>query len=263
MTYDVPALTIGHGKPHIAFVTGIHGDENIYTELISFFQKISLLKGKVSLILANPAAAKENTRFIEKDLNRCFPGKPDGKSEEKLAFALTKAYKGVDCLIDFHSFHFPSAPFTVLTGTSKAELKLAEVIGLKENVIMPGRGVSFVEQVKLGIGVELGIVGDVKRVRRAHRIIRNVLSEYQLISSPGPRRVAQRYLIASEKTVVSAAFKPSPQIKNFKRVKKGDLLGTDEGKEVVAAASFIPVLLLTKGYGQVLCRNGKRYTLKK
>lgn len=257
MNQNIEVLTSGKGTPHIAFVTGIHGDEQIFSELKEIFDDIKLKRGAVSLIFAHPDAAKSRKRFIETDLNRSFPGKRSGSIEQKLAYALTSSFKGVDCLIDFHSFHFNSPAFTVLTNQRDEVIKLASIVGLKENVIIPGRGVSFVEHVRLGIGVELGLTGDASRKKRAKKVINNVLSYYKMIPDKSSTTQA-RFYKAEEKTIVPLSFKVSPHINNFKFVKKGTLLGEHNGKNTYAANSFYPVLLNTKGYGKVLCRNGKK-----
>ena len=254
-------VSFGKGLPHIAFVTGIHGDEQIFPDLQDVFKKINLAKGMVSVILAHTDAAEKNVRFVESDLNRSFPGKRNGTLEERIAHKLIQTFNNVDCLIDFHSFHYDSPPFAVMTGISKKEIKLASIIGLKENVIMTGRGVSFVEQVKLGIGVELGVVNDPKRKQRALRVIRNVLSSFEMISEDRKVKLQQNYYTAEEKTRVSNSFVLSPTIKNFKYVKKGTVLGIENGKNVVVAEGFYPILLKTNGYKDVLCRNGKKVSI--
>jgi len=75
--------------------------------------KIELLIGKITLIpKANEAAYKNNTRFIDEDLNRIFCHHKNPRSEEqKLANELIKYIHKSDLILDIHSTKKQSEPF--------------------------------------------------------------------------------------------------------------------------------------------------------
>lgn len=87
----------------ILIIAATHGDEPLGLKVIKNLKKQKLNR-YFNCLIANPAALKINTRFVETDLNRSYPGNPDSKLyEERLAaknLALAKQYKYI---IDIHS----------------------------------------------------------------------------------------------------------------------------------------------------------------
>ena len=94
------------------FVTaGIHGDEltgvEVIRQLIQYFSKKDIA-GKITLVpVVNPiafAAKQRETIQDNKDLNRCFPGNPNGTITDKIAYEITeKILKPNDYGIDLHT----------------------------------------------------------------------------------------------------------------------------------------------------------------
>ncbi len=108
---------VGNGKKKIAIVSLIHGDE---IESLEVSKKVRVKfkdKGIFSLyfIKANYKAYLKGKRFIDKDLNRIFPGNKDGCHEEKLAYELIKIFQRMDLVIDLHSTKAKSDPFLIIT----------------------------------------------------------------------------------------------------------------------------------------------------
>lgn len=101
----------GNGK-RISIVTGIHGDE-LEGQLVCFevAKKIrensGKLKGTVDIYPAlNPLGIDSITRGIpgfDLDMNRIFPGTPDGAMTEYIATNIIKDLVGSDLCIDIHA----------------------------------------------------------------------------------------------------------------------------------------------------------------
>ena len=97
--------------PTIGVSAAIHGNENTGSQaVLELFRilKDTPLKGRILLLpVANPYAFAVNERFstIDKvDLNRQFPGNPNGTYSQQLAHALTRNFFNViDVHIDLHS----------------------------------------------------------------------------------------------------------------------------------------------------------------
>jgi predicted deacylase len=97
--------------PTVALVTGIHGDEPFSTELarrVALATDPALLRGRLRILpVANPYALQQlsrNTPIDMGDLNRLFPGNPDGTASEQLAHAIrVSVLDGCSCIIDVHS----------------------------------------------------------------------------------------------------------------------------------------------------------------
>ncbi|MFT8244821.1 succinylglutamate desuccinylase/aspartoacylase family protein [Roseomonas sp. BN140053] len=90
----------------------IHGGENVGpVSLARFLREIDLsaLKGSIAaLLVANPLGARTHSRLTPQDgmnLNRVFPGKPDGTVSEQLADRLLSiaGAEGGDAVLDLHS----------------------------------------------------------------------------------------------------------------------------------------------------------------
>jgi hypothetical protein len=102
---------VGNGHPRALVTVGIHGDEGpwgawaIHKTLGSVdFEE---LRGSLRVVpVANPLAMEADARCSPLDgldLNRTFPGKPDGSHTERLAAALTRqVLEDVDVVIDLH-----------------------------------------------------------------------------------------------------------------------------------------------------------------
>ncbi|WP_308763007.1 M14 family metallopeptidase [uncultured Bacteroides sp.] len=105
---------ISHGNPNkrICIVTGTHGDE-LEGQYVCFRlnqiiqQNLEKLNGIVEIYPAlNPLGIDSITRGIpgfDLDMNRIFPGNPDGTMAEQAAYTLIRDLQGADMVIDIHS----------------------------------------------------------------------------------------------------------------------------------------------------------------
>lgn len=105
---------ISHGNPNkrICIVTGTHGDE-LEGQYVCFRlnqiiqQNLEKLNGTVEIYPAlNPLGIDSITRGIpgfDLDMNRIFPGNPDGTMAEQAAYTLIRDLQGADMVIDIHS----------------------------------------------------------------------------------------------------------------------------------------------------------------
>ena len=102
----------GEGKKRICIVTGTHGDE-LEGQYICFqlqheiMKELEFLDGTLEVYPAlNPMGIDSITRGIpnfDLDMNRIFPGDPDGTMAEQAAAAVVEDLKGADMVIDIHS----------------------------------------------------------------------------------------------------------------------------------------------------------------
>lgn len=100
------------GGKRICIVTGIHGDELegqyvCYELMRRLNENIGKLKGRVDIYPAiNPLGVDSVTRGIptfDLDMNRIFPGSPEGHMVEHVAHQVVEDLKGADLVIDIHS----------------------------------------------------------------------------------------------------------------------------------------------------------------
>ena len=89
-----------------------------------------------------------------KNLNRMFPGKPDGTTSEKLAhWLVTEVFPKADAYIDCHGGDLDEglAPFTIFPAGCEKSKALAAAFGIKVAVAAGGAGYTVDAAHKLGI----------------------------------------------------------------------------------------------------------------
>jgi succinylglutamate desuccinylase len=262
-TYRSLITKIGTGKPVVAVVGGMHGDES-GTQIIELLKKkIILKKGSVVFILANPYAIKEHIRFINADLNRVFPGKENGNIEEQLANKLVLASKKYEYLLDLHSCGMESEPFCIIRKKSGKQLELAQKTALPNIVVYPQKqqqGKSFIDYVSCGIGLELGLHKKKETIKNGYNAVLSVLSKLDMLEeSIGEEKVIiQNMFYVTKHLYKLKKFTTNSKIKNFQLVKKGTILGFSIEKARRAREDFYPVLLGEKAYTNILCWVAKK-----
>jgi predicted deacylase len=106
----------GGDGPRVAVVAGIHGDEleGLYVchRLAAWLEQLAetaphALRGRVDLVPAmNPLGIDTLERFVpvfDADLNRNFPGDPEGLLPQRIAAAAMEALTGNALVIDIHA----------------------------------------------------------------------------------------------------------------------------------------------------------------
>ena len=124
---DLAVGEVGEGSPETLVTAGIHGDEGPWGAwaIRKMLEGATLddLQGTLRIVpVTNPLAMEADARcspLDDLDLNRAFPGNPDGSHTERLADAITRHALGdAEVVIDLHgggswcvnsfAFHFPS-----------------------------------------------------------------------------------------------------------------------------------------------------------
>ena len=136
---DVPVVDVTGAAdgPRLTVIAGVHGCE--YASMAAVRQWSAGLagrdlRGRVTVVpVLNLPAFSARSPFVVpadgKNLNRCFPGDPNGSLAERLAHAaFTKVITGSDALIDAHCGDLPEAlePFA-LYEAGPAEDKALEI----------------------------------------------------------------------------------------------------------------------------------------
>jgi uncharacterized protein len=142
---DIPVVELtGAGDgPRLTVVAGVHGCEYAPMAAVRRWTKALAgreLRGSVRAVpVLNLPAFRARTPFLVpddgKNLNRCFPGNPDGTLADRLAHAaFTQLIQGSDALIDVHAGDMVEAlePFALYDkGPAEARaLELATAYGL-------------------------------------------------------------------------------------------------------------------------------------
>ena len=239
--------------PVLALVAGTHGYE--YPG-ISALQRLRqsvdprALRGTLVLVhIANPPSFYGRTIYTSpadgKNLNRVFPGRPDGTLSERIAHAITtEVIAKADYLVDLHAGDGNEAlrPYVYMPVTGDARLDaatrgMALAFGLDHVVIdaarvRPGEATQFVDQTALARGVpaittETGQLGqnDEHSIALAEHGIRNLMRHLGMIdgkaeTNPGVVWLSDYEVIRSP---ANGVFRPA--VRDGYAVAQGGLLG--------------------------------------
>lgn len=120
----------------VLVIGGLHGNEPLGIEIVRALERDPI--PNVSALFGNPVAIEKGVRFIESDLNRVFPGKANGVTEERRAAYLMDACKGYDVVLDFHNTHAPDNDFGFVGTTEQYQnlLPIASFLGLKRVIVV-------------------------------------------------------------------------------------------------------------------------------
>ncbi len=144
-----------HNNSDILLVCCVHGDEQFGLDV--FFEFYG--NTNVSLLLVNEEAIKHNIRYIETDLNRCFPGHPNGTYEEKLAYQILPIIKQYKYVLDIHTTTSNLVMTPIITKINDGIKNIIKrIIFPKEIVFIPEpyNKHSLIYQVDNGISLEFG-----------------------------------------------------------------------------------------------------------
>jgi predicted deacylase len=154
--------------PNLTVIAGVHGTE--YTSIAAareFARSLdaATLTGTITVApLVNPAAFWARSPFVVpmdgKNLNRSFPGKPDGSAAEVLAHHLTTTFiEPTDYLLDLHAGDLPEAlePFALYDESpveaQAREMAIAYGLG---HVVRQTRAARTVGGSTSGVAADLG-----------------------------------------------------------------------------------------------------------
>ncbi|HLS88607.1 MAG TPA: succinylglutamate desuccinylase/aspartoacylase family protein [Sphingobacteriaceae bacterium] len=137
---ELPVVIVrGSGEgPTVYVQAAVHGDEVNGIEVIRRFLHAlepSALSGSIIAVpVANlPAftARQRHTPWDGADMNRAWPGKPDGNMSERMAHALFESFvRQADAVIDLHADFADTVMHALFLPDQRESRRLAEVFGL-------------------------------------------------------------------------------------------------------------------------------------
>ncbi len=238
-------IEFGCAGKKIAIVGSIHGNETIGNRVIGRLARENIAGARIKAIIANEEAIKAGRRFIDVDGNRCFPGKKDGNTEQRIAFEVLRELNGYRYVIDIHSTYADMHDTIIIT--KKGALGLAGMVPLKNLAIMNRRiakGGAINDYFPSCVSIEFNRK---KSTEHVLRIVRSTICN--LINGRKSRIKKETYLVNS---VLSSAGRPA-RIKNYGLVKRGTVIAVDGRRKIISKDDFYPLFLGEKGYRGTLC----------
>ena len=247
----------GEGEPDFSIVGAIHGDEPGGKEAIELFlEKDIEFRDPVQFIVANEEALAENRRFMEKDVNRAFPGDPESDfREERLATKLLEKVEGT-AVLDIHTTRSHPKPFSTIKRTDDRTLELLSAANIDEAIYFPEKSSVLVEFVD-GIVVEAGLQGSKEAVENALRIIENFLAYFDAIEGDFETSEPEIYEYID---TVEGDWEFLAE--NFQKVEEGEVYARRDGEKLRAQEDFYPVLMSTNGYEGKLGYKARRMKME-
>ncbi len=237
-----------HGRldgPTVFVSAGIHGDEVIGVEIVRRLlrsKNLSTLRGTLIVVpIVNTFGFLNHSRYLpdRRDLNRCFPGSPNGSLASRLAHIfLTEVVARCSLGIDLHSaaIHRMNLPQTRVSANNKVTLQLAYTFGAPVILTSALRDGSLRQEAKkIGVDVLLYEAGEGMRfdemsVRAGVAGILRVLKAVEMLPKAGIGDAKARSLLCSNSNWLRAPV--GGLLRMFKA--EGDVI--EEGDIVCAIA---------------------------
>jgi succinylglutamate desuccinylase len=251
-----PIINIyGKGKPAVAIVGCLHGDELVGKKVIDVLTRERLIRGTLMTIIGNPLAVKKKKRFIKQDLNRSFSGKKNGKIEEKIAYAIIKIIKNADYMIDVHSSTTDTRDVAIVKRSNLRIKKMLKTIAPRRVVFMPkGFGDKALINFCSGVSFEYGKHNSEHVYQKSLKDTKKFLASLGMIKTKKnkQKKYKSEYYKVFNTENRPKGFNIKKGIKDFILIKKGDLLGTVRGRKIFAKENFYPFLFGEKAYKDII-----------
>ena len=160
-------------KTKLLIIVATHGNERIGLEVVKRLKRIGL-GGFFDVLVGNPRALAQNTRFIDKDLNRSYPGNSRSKFyEERLAARNLKTARRYDLIIDLHEASAGRDDFIIMPRSKLSNKFPIELIDLRRVLLWPKPKGPISEVLSNSVELEFGMKGKNKAavVDKATRIV--------------------------------------------------------------------------------------------
>jgi predicted deacylase len=241
----------GCGRPEIAVVACMHGDELCGKEAVDRFLESEFeVERPVKFIVANEEAIENGERFIDTDLNRCFPGDPEsGSHEERLAAKLMEELEGLKS-ITLHSMKEFGEMFCLVNAVDE---DLVAAPGVEKAVDVAPLDKDSVEKYLDAVSVEVGEVGSDEASENAYEVLLNFLAYFNVIDREKPDGRPELFEMYE---AVPGSYEFLAE--NFEKVEEGEKYAESEEEELRAEEAFYPILMSSDGYDEILGFRGRK-----
>ncbi len=166
---------LGPPNPLITLVGCLHGDETLGRDLFEHYSDRLAAYPGLALVLANEPAMVLNKRFIETDLNRSFPGHPEGSQEERLAAQLLARVRSSRYVLDIHNTTTDIDAVPIATNLSDESRRIINLFPTHEVALIepPLAGRSLIGQLTGGVSLEFNF--DFARGEEALKLVDHVI----------------------------------------------------------------------------------------
>jgi predicted deacylase len=247
----------GPGDPEIAVVGGVHGDETGGVRAVQRLREAEFdLQRGVAFVLAHPAAIDAGERYLDSDLNRVFPGDPDGDREERLAAQLCEFIEECTTL-SLHGTHAQPRPFALIHRSQPREFDLAAQLPVPQVIDHWGVNENTITTCGLTVEIEVGSQGSDEAAAAAERQALAFLRRVDAL--PGePPDADPNFFHMVEPVPKPTGASYELYVENFKRVPAGTVYASVDRRNLVADETFYPILMSECGYPDIFGYKGQK-----
>ncbi|HUY96270.1 MAG TPA: M14 family metallopeptidase [Verrucomicrobiae bacterium] len=249
--WEIPCVVVRgrHPGPTLAVTSGMHAAEYVpieaVTQLARWVDPSSLRGTLLAVLLVNVPGFYERSIYVNprdgKNLNRSFPGDPEGSPAERVAaFLLAEVIDGADAYVDAHCGDLIEAlaPFTLWTKAGDPEVAaqsraMSAAYGFERSLgVTPDSvpGAAYASAAQRGVPAIIAEIGqqgicDADSVARHLRGLQNVMAHLGMVESLGPPAPAPEPMDRMEwmRTDISATYHPTVRV--GERVTRGQPVG--------------------------------------
>lgn len=254
-------ITTGPGDPVAAIVAGVHGDEPSGVRAIERVLEAETageihLERAIKTVVANPSAVAANRRFMEVDMNRSFPGRPDGKLEERIAMTVCEAIADVPTLA-LHATRSKGTPFAFVPPDDPKAMELASRLSVPNIVLADGAEIGALSSCGSVVTVEAGPQGSDEAAEIAYQLSLEFLQATgAMADAPSPGNPAVFELAGEIDRPPGERYEIEAD--NFTLVPEGAVFARVDGEPMRAQEPFYPVLLSADGYEEIMGFYGRK-----
>lgn len=244
----------GPGEPEVAVVGGVHGDETGGVQAVRRLREADLdLQRGVVFVLANPDAVDANERYLDSDLNRVFPGDPEGDREERLAAELCELIEDLTTLA-LHGTHSRPTPFALIHRSEPREFDLAAELPVPYVVDHWGVNETTITQCGCTVEIEVGMEAESAAVAAEQQARAFLMRVHALDGEPAAADPA--YFHMAEPLPKPTGSSYEVHVENFEYVPEGTAYASVDGTDQVADEPFYPILMSAYGYPDIFGYRG-------
>ena len=246
----------GSGRPRIAVVGGIHGDEPAGVRIVERLAETidtENCNGTVQLVLANEPAIDRGVRYTDTDLNRAFPG--DSESDEyesALATRLVALLSGADAVLALHTSHSAPPPFVIYSNMTDAVRRT--ITGLPVDYAVDSselRGTTLDSVVPHAVSIEVGRQGSDDAVTAGYEAALDFCRVHGVLDDAEPTFTETDVIVGHEE-VPKGSGEPHVYYRNFEEIPKGEVFARAETyTHNVETEGVVPVLASEDGYEDI------------
>jgi len=244
----------GAGRPRVAVVGGIHGDEPSGQVIVErFIDELEVDEGTVQLLVANEPALEAGLRYTETDLNRAFPGDVNSELyESALATRIVQVLEGADAVLALHTSRSAPPPFAIFSELNDSVRRTVTALPV-EYVLDAGglRKTTLDSTLPNCVSLEAGHQQSEEAASFGYTATKAFLRAHGNLQDEEPTFTETR-IVEGHEEVPKGGGEPQLNYRNFEEIPTGEVFARDdEVTHRVETEGIVPVLASEHGYEDI------------